>query len=300
MEGADRPATRRTPGGVSARPNLEAMKPAASKTVEAAQDGDADALEELLESVRDRVYRLALRMVTQPSDAEDATQEILLKVMTRLSTFRGDAAFATWVHRIAVNHLLDRKRTPVERMEMTFDFYADDLVIGLSDATGRSAPDADLLAEEIKLSCTQAMLTCLDRQHRVAYVLGEVFEVSSTDGAYICEVPSATYRKRLSRARLKVRGFLDNNCGLVNPDKAACRCHKRIETAINIGRLEPDKLDFATHQTVSRRAGRGASEMDKLCTAAELMRSHPDYAAPHAVTDRIKQLVRSGSFEILG
>lgn len=284
---------------MSVRPSVRDVKPDDATTVEAAREGDADALEELLESVRNRVYRLALRMVTQPSDAEDATQEILLKVMTRLSTFRGDAAFATWVHRIAVNHLLDRKRTPVERMELTFDFYADDLVIGLTDPTGRSAPDADLLAEEIKLSCTQAMLTCLDREHRVAYVLGEIFQVSSTEGAYICDVPSATYRKRLSRARLKVRGFLDNNCGLVNPDKAACRCHKRIETAISIGRLDPDKLDFATHQTARRRADRGASEMDKLCTVAELMRSHPDYAAPHAVTDRIKQLVRSGSFEIL-
>ena len=72
---------------------------------------DAAALEQLVLAVRDRVYRLCLRMTARPPDAEDATQEILIRVITRLSTFRGEAAFTTWVHRIAVNHLLDRRRT---------------------------------------------------------------------------------------------------------------------------------------------------------------------------------------------
>jgi RNA polymerase sigma factor (sigma-70 family) len=281
------------------RPSFVDVNPDADAYVEAAREGDADALESLLGSVRDRVYRLALRMVTQPSDAEDATQEILLKVMTRLSTFRGDAAFTTWVHRIAVNHLLDRKRTPVERMEMTFDFYAADLANGLTDPSPRSAPDANLLAEEVKLSCTQAMLTCLDRDHRVAYILGEIFEVSSAEGAYICDATSATYRKRLSRARTRVRGFLDDNCGLVSPHKAACRCKKRIETAVSLGRLDPDNLEFASHPATATNVTKGAAEMDDLSTAAALMRSHPDYVAPEALSDRIGELIRSGTFEIL-
>ena len=162
-----------------------------------AKGGDAVALEELVGGVQDRVYRLALRMVTRPAEAEDATQEILIRVMTRLSTYRGEAAFTTWVHRVAVNHLLDRKKTVVESMELSFDAYAEDLRSGLS--TKEPSPDAALLADEVRLSCTQAMLTCLDRDHRVAYVLGEVFEVSSSDGAYICDVTPAAYRKRLSR-----------------------------------------------------------------------------------------------------
>ncbi|MEK7424443.1 MAG: RNA polymerase sigma factor [Actinomycetota bacterium] len=93
----------------------------------AAQRGDAAALEQVVLSVRDRVYRLSLRMTTRPPDAEDATQEILIRMITRLSTFRDDAAFSTWVHRIAVNHLLDRSRSCVERMEMSFDAFAADL-----------------------------------------------------------------------------------------------------------------------------------------------------------------------------
>lgn len=259
-----------------------------------AQAGDADSVEELIDSVRDNVYRLALRMVTQPADAEDATQEILVKVLTRLATFRGDAAFATWVHRIAVNHLLDRKKTAVEHMEMTFDLYANDLRTGLSDTSSTAGPEAELLAKEVKLGCTQAMLTCLDREHRVAYVLGEVFEVSSEDGAYICDVAPATYRKRLSRARSRVRGFLNDNCGLVDPERAVCRCAKRIDTAVSLGRVDPDNLQYATHP-----AERGTVEMEELFDAAGLMRSHPAYTAPSKLADRVASVIRSGRYEIL-
>jgi RNA polymerase sigma factor (sigma-70 family) len=255
-----------------------------------ANGGDATALEELVCSVQDRVYRLALRMVTRPAEAEDATQEILIRVMTRLSTYRGEAAFATWVHRVAVNHLLDRRKTAVERMELSFDAYAADLRSGLA---AEVSPDAALLADEIRLACTQAMLTCLDRDQRVAYVLGEVFEVSSADGAYICDVAPATYRKRLSRARSRVRAFVDRNCGLVNPHGAPCRCERRVETAVALGRIDPARPEFAGHPVVH-----GVTEMEALHDAADLMRSHPDYAAPEALADHIVVLIRSGRYRL--
>lgn len=80
--------------------------------VERSRDGDAAALEVLITELRDPVHRLALRMTACPQDAEDATQEILIKVMTRLDSFRGDAAVTTWAYRVAANHLLDRPRAP--------------------------------------------------------------------------------------------------------------------------------------------------------------------------------------------
>lgn len=264
-----------------------------SRLVASAQAGDADAVDALIASIRDRIYRLSLRMVTQRADAEDATQEILVKVLTRLSTFRGQATFSTWAHRIAVNHLLDRRKTAVEQMESTFEMYGDDLSQGLS-ATTVPAPDAELLAHEVRLSCTQAMLACLDREHRVAYVLGEVFEVSSSEGAYICSVPAATYRKRLSRARQRVRWFLDGNCGLVNPERAACRCSKRIDTAVSLGRIDPVEPEFANHP-----AETAIEEMERLFDAASLMRSHPEYTAPEQLAERISTVVASGDFDLL-
>ena len=100
----------------------------------AANRGDPRALERLLRAVHDRVYRLAVRMTARPPDAEDATPEILILVITRLSTYRGEAAFTTWVHRVAVNYLLDRSRNSVERLEMTFDRFAADLLDRLRSA----------------------------------------------------------------------------------------------------------------------------------------------------------------------
>ena len=232
-------------------------------TVRAAQAGDAAALEQLVLAVRDRVYRLCLRMTARPPDAEDATQEILIRVITRLSTFRGEAAFTTWVHRIAVNHLLDRAKNSVERMELTFDEFATDLLDGLSNSPS-SAPDAAILEREVQLSCTHAMLTCLDREHRIAYILGEIFGVDSDDGGYICEVPPATYRKRLSHARTRVRAFLAANCGLVN-SAAACRCAIRVDVAVRLGRIDPQRLEFTD---TTNRAKRG--EMIRLHDAASL------------------------------
>jgi RNA polymerase sigma factor (sigma-70 family) len=257
----------------------------AAATVLAAQGGDATALEALVVAVRDRVYRLSLRMTAHPPDAEDATQEILIKVITRLSMFRGDAAFSTWVHRIAVNHLLDRSKSAVERTEMTFDAYAADLLDGLS-ASPSSAPDAAVLEREVQLACTHAMLTCLDRQDRIAYILGDIFGVDSEEGGYICEIPAATYRKRLSRARGRVREFLAANCGLVS-EAAACRCAKRVDVAVRVGRIDPHQLRFTdVTATVT-------DELVQLYDAAQLLRSVPDAKIPEGSVQVIKRLIQN-------
>ena len=73
--------------------------------VEKATSGDKEALEMLISGVQDIVFNLSLRMLGSFADAEDAAQDILLKVLTHLSSFRGDSSFTTWVFSIAVNHL---------------------------------------------------------------------------------------------------------------------------------------------------------------------------------------------------
>jgi RNA polymerase sigma factor (sigma-70 family) len=82
---------------------------ALSDTVARAKGGDAHALEQVVAAVQDDVYRLALRMTAHPQDAEDASQEILVKVITRLEGFRGESSLRTWAYRIAVHHMLDRR-----------------------------------------------------------------------------------------------------------------------------------------------------------------------------------------------
>ena len=77
--------------------------------IEKAVAGDKKSLEEIILSVQDTVFNLSLRMLGSFADAEDASQEILLKVITHLSSFRQESAFSTWIFRIAVNHLKDYK-----------------------------------------------------------------------------------------------------------------------------------------------------------------------------------------------
>src|SRR5262249_18739631 len=94
--------------------------------------GDRDALDRLIRALQSDVYGLALRMLWNREDAEDATQEILVRVVTRLAQFDFRSRLGTWVYRIAVNYILDVKKSPVERMELTFERFGRDLAEGLS------------------------------------------------------------------------------------------------------------------------------------------------------------------------
>ena len=89
--------------------------------VRMARDGDRESLEWLVRRHSPWIYNIALRMLCHPDDAQDASQEILVKVITRLSTFEGRSSFRTWLYRIAFNHLLTMKRLRRERW--TFEAY---------------------------------------------------------------------------------------------------------------------------------------------------------------------------------
>src|SRR5262245_33474580 len=126
-----------------------------------AVDGDREALDGLVRALQGDIYGLALRMLWNREDAEDATQEILVRVVTRLSQFDFRSKLKTWVYRVAVNYILDVKKSPVERMNLSFDRFAADLADGLS-ADGPTDAERSLLIEEVKIGCTLGMLQCLD------------------------------------------------------------------------------------------------------------------------------------------
>src|ERR1700729_2629792 len=87
-----------------------------------ARSGDREALEHLIQRHQGWIYNIAVRMLYHPQDAEDATQEILIKVLTRLSSFEGRSSFRTWLYRIVVNHVLNMKRGQVEVQHASIDF----------------------------------------------------------------------------------------------------------------------------------------------------------------------------------
>ncbi|HKO90939.1 MAG TPA: sigma-70 family RNA polymerase sigma factor [Polyangiaceae bacterium] len=208
-----------------------------------AVDGDRDAVAGVVRELQGGVYALALRMLWHPQDAEDATQEILVRVVTRLAQFDFQSRLKTWAYRVATNYLLDVKRSCVERQKLSFTSFAEDLASGLS-SDGPADNEHSLLTEEVKLGCTLGMLQCLDRPHRLAYVLGEILELSAPEAAEALELEPAAFRKRLQRAREAIEAFTRAHCGLVS-DNAVCACHRRVPAAIQLGRIRPAEPQFA-------------------------------------------------------
>jgi RNA polymerase sigma factor (sigma-70 family) len=270
--------------------------------VERAKEGNQQALETVIRHIQDRVYNLALRMLQIPADAEDAAQEILIKVVTRLSEFRQESAFTTWVYRIATNYLLTTRKRRAELREMTLHVLGEqlDYSLAMGEAEIPDSCEERLLIEEVQFSCILGMLVCLDRVHRIAFILSEIFEVSSEEGAYILETTPVNFRKRLSRARSQIRAFVQQKCGIVNPVNP-CSCRKHVGNKIHLGHLDPNKLEYVTAvQTPSmvEATRKHSQEWRELEQTAALFRTVPSYAAPETTVESIKELLHSGHFSI--
>jgi RNA polymerase sigma factor (sigma-70 family) len=246
--------------------------------VQLAVGGDRDALDELVRGLQGDIYGLALRMLWNREDAEDATQEILVRTVTRLSQFDFRSRLKTWVYRIAVNYILDVKKSPVERMHLTFERFGDDLVDGLS-SDGPTDSERSLLTEEVKIGCTLGMLQCLDRPHRLAYVLGEILDLSGPEAAEALGISPDLFRKRLQHARAAIEAFTRSYCGLAS-DSATCACHRRVPAALRLGRVTPDALDFARQPTSYQETRELVRRAEEARWALQVHRStHPRASA---------------------
>ncbi|MCU1341735.1 MAG: cnrH 2 [Candidatus Acidoferrum typicum] len=251
-----------------------------------ARSGDHQALD-LVQRHQTWIYNIAIRMLHHPQDAEDTTQEILIKVLTRLSSFEGRSSFRTWLYRILVNHVLNMKRGRVEVQHESIDFAAYGAALDatpdleLADLKVTSA-EADLLVTEEMLSCTSGMLLCLDREQRLTFILGAIFEVSDTVGAEVLEITPDNFRQRLARARRDLRNFMNDKCGLVNQANP-CRCAKKTRAFIQAGYVDPENLLFVRERIgevreAAPKVHEALSTLDEKC--AEIFRGHPFYKAP--------------------
>jgi RNA polymerase sigma factor (sigma-70 family) len=266
-----------------------------------ASGGDADALERVLAAVRGDVLLLARRMLGDPGEAEDATQEILVKVMTGLGGFRGESALRTWVFRIAANTLMAMKRG--KREIFSFEMMQGFIEGGL--AAGVPAPpsaDASVLAEEVMVGCTQGALLSLDRDQRLALTLVDLLELEAEEAAAALEVEAATLRKRLQRARERLREFMSKKCGIVDPANP-CRCAKMSGFTVAQGLIDPEHL---VHHARAARVERGDPPIEELLTQLQdldariraILRSHPSPKLSAETAERIAAILRSGKYQM--
>jgi RNA polymerase sigma factor (sigma-70 family) len=258
--------------------------------VEQAICGDRAALERLVLRHQAWIYNIAVRMVFRPQDAEEVTQEVLIKVITKLGTFKAESAFRTWLYRIAANHVLNMKRRWGEEGTTTFADYGAAI-----DATpDRNLPDpktvpveVPLLVEEAKNACTMGMLLCLDRKQRLIFTLGAILGAGDTVGAEVLEMTADNFRQCLARARRDLHSFMNNQCGLVNKNNP-CRCPKKTRGFIEQGHVDPGNLLFVPLQVervrdVAPEAVRAIEDAVEQQHAA-IFRDHPFFQPPDQVT----------------
>ena len=226
----------------------------------AAHQGDTEALDTLVRRHHSWVFHIAHRMLWNRADAEDATQEILAKAVTKLGSFEGRSEFRTWLYRIATNHLLDHCRSAKS---------FDDVARTLADIRDADVPDPNtthletaLVIEEATIACTTGMLLCLEPRRRMAFLLGEVLNVTDDVGAEILGTSSANFRQILSRARRELYRFLHRQCGLAN-EQNPCRCANKTAGFIDRGFVSPQRLQFVSRQMAAE-SGSAATRLHRI------------------------------------
>ncbi|MFH1842623.1 MAG: RNA polymerase sigma factor [bacterium] len=266
--------------------------------VASALAGSQDALETLVGRHQPWIYNLAFRLVMVREDAEDVTQEVLVKAITKLASYdAGKGAFRTWLYRIVSNHVINMKTRGYEAAVTGFDTYYS-FVAQVPDQDPGDSPETELVIADLAIGCVVGTLLCLERTQRLVFILAIGFGVSDVVGGEILDMSRDAFRQSLSRARAKLHEYMHGNCSLLNPE-APCRCRKKAKGFLDSGAYSADRIFF--HQAAGPRlrelVGKKIERVDAEVYReyARLFREHPFYTAPD-VTGWLRQLLERKSF----
>lgn len=252
---------------------------AEEEMVKKSLNGDKSALDQLIHLHQPFIYNVAWKMVHDPNDALDLTQEVLIKVITKLSQFNFKSSFKTWLYRIVVNEFLQTKRRKTEGQITSFDAYGAQLeAIPNPELNTEEQMAFEELSKEMQVRCMSGMLMCLNREQRLIYILGDTFAVDHHTGAEIFDTSAQNFRVKLHRARKDLYNYMNNKCGLVNKENP-CRCPKKAKALKEMGMLDEKKMTFniatqtkVSHYVEGAHEGLMHSIEDKY---TELYRDHP-------------------------
>lgn len=214
------------------------------KLVKKSIKGDRNALDQLIRLHQPFIYNVAWKMVHDPNDAMDLTQETLIKVITKLSQFNFKSSFRTWLYRIVTNEFLQTKRRKVEESFTSFADHSKGLdELPNPDLTQEEEIAFKELSREMQIRCMSGMLICLNREQRLIYILGETFGIDHNLGAEIFNISPQNFRVKLHRTRKELYNYMNNKCGLVNKNNP-CRCPKKTKVLKQKGLLDESKMQF--------------------------------------------------------
>jgi len=175
-----------------------------AEAIERAKQGDADAFEALYDLHKRRVYSLCLRMTANTAAAEDLTQEAFLQLFRKIGTFRGESAFSTWLHRMAVNVVLmqlRKKGLPVVPLEDTME---------TEEEGARKEPGAEdpRLAGSVDRLQLQQSIAALPPGYRMIFLLHDVEGYEHNEIAEMVGCSIGNSKSQLHKARMKLREIL--------------------------------------------------------------------------------------------
>lgn len=176
--------------------------------VQRAKRGDQAAFEQLVRDNEKRIYNLVLRMVGNPEDALDLSQEAFLNAWKGLSSFKGDSSFSTWLYRLASNACLDFLRSKKRRQNTTVSpLSLDDEEAPPLPADERHQPQ-ELLERKERAQALHRALDALPDHHRQVLVMRELSGLSYQEISDVLELDMGTVKSRLTRARLALKKIL--------------------------------------------------------------------------------------------
>ena len=235
--------------------------------VREAQEGSQKALEKLVKLHQRFIYNVALKFVRDPDAAADLSQEVLIKMITKLAQFKGKSSFRTWLYKIVVTHFVNSKRRRSEQQVKSFDEYGVflDNAYTTEEMTEEEQEQHQNKIVNIRTRCMTSMLLCLDRQQRIVFILGSIFNIKSNIAAKLLDITAENFRQQLSRAKADLFQFMDNKCGLINPNNP-CRCSKKTKGFMKEGLIDEQAIQFKAELVtqINQIAPEKNSELDNL------------------------------------
>ncbi len=260
-----------------------------------AKEGKQEALGQLVQMVQDKIFNISLYYTGDLSQAEDATQEILIKVIEKLESLKEPDRFENWSYTIAYNYLKNLKRGSGNYNHISFELMEADSSSHHAREFQEPTEHEEIreLAYELKISCTIAMLMCLTEDERIVFILSELLNTKSREGAEVLGISSEAFRKKLSRSKKRLLNFIENNCGLINKDNP-CKCRERVNYALARGRIFSAYSSYISEKYIKYPSAldKKIVEMENLEDFGEIYLNNPEYRLSDKVLKRVFSLAK--------
>jgi len=195
------------------------------------REGNKEGVEVLVQRYRPYILRIVKRMAEV--EAEDLTQDIMIKVLLAIKSFEQRSSLSTWLYRITVNHVLQYKR---QMKHQTISAFSTALEVNESSAEKIEEPAS---GDAVYLG----MLLCLDENQRTAVTLSDIFKLDHNQASEVLKINPAAFRKRLSRAREDLKSWLNGECSLAMT-KGSCRCKRKAQQFMENGWVNKETQKF--------------------------------------------------------